>query len=139
MKLLIDTNVIINVFLNQIPYFETSKKILELAAEENFSLYVSASTITDIHYILAKNLKSSELAKNSIRKLLTFIDIAGVSSIEIEKALFLDWEDFEDCVQYSVADIFGLDAIITRNTSDFENNSIPIFTPEDFLKYIENR
>lgn len=133
MKLLIDTNVIINVFLQQEPFFENSKRILQLVSENDFVEYVSASAITDIHYILTSNLHSSEKAKDAIKTLFSFMNIAGVSSLEIEKALELDWNDFEDCVQYSVAEISQMDAIITRNKSDYKNSSIPVYTPEDFI------
>jgi len=48
----------------------------------------------------------------------------------------LDWDDFEDSVQYVVGESFFVDYIITRNTKDFSDNSIPAVTPEQFIKII---
>ena len=45
-------------------------------------------------------------------------------------ALSLDFRDFEDAIQYSVAVINHLDAIVTRNPKDFENIPLRVFTPD---------
>ena len=52
----------------------------------------------------------------------------------IYQALDLDWNDFEDSVQYIVGESFSADYIITRNTQDFSSSSIPAITPEQFME-----
>ena len=57
-------------------------------------------------------------------------------ALDIFQALDLDWNDFEDSVQYVVGESFSADFIVTRNTQDYASGSIPAVTPEDFIKTI---
>lgn len=50
MKLLIDTNVLLDVLLKREPFYEESAKVLTLSGKENVYEFVSASAITDIYY-----------------------------------------------------------------------------------------
>jgi len=49
----------------------------------------------------------------------------------------LEWEDFEDSVQYVVGESLFVDYIVTRNTKDFTSGSINAITPEQFIKIIK--
>ena len=60
------------------------------------------STITDIYYIISKTLKSKKTALSLLKNLLANVDIAAVTGNEIHQAISLDWDDFEDAVQYTV-------------------------------------
>ena len=40
----------------------------------------------------------------------------------------------EDAVQYTVAEANGVYCIISRNTKDFEEKTIPCYNPQEFLK-----
>ena len=102
----------------------------------NVQEYVSASAITDIYYLAYRQLKNKELAGRLLKKLLTIVSVAGVSEREIKEALELEWSDFEDSVQYSVAFWQGMDAIITRNLNDYKKSEIPVWQPEQALKEI---
>lgn len=57
-----------------------------------------------------------------------------MSEDEIHKALELEWNDFEDSVQYSVALMSNMDAIVTRNMNDYEQSKIPVLTPDEVVK-----
>lgn len=62
-------------------------------------------------------------------------EIVGTTKKEILQALKNDFKDFEDSIQYSCAlTINGLEAILTRNTKDYKNSEIAVFTPENYLK-----
>lgn len=69
-----------------------------------------------------------------IRKLLTVVQIAGVSGETIERALNLEWKDFEDAVQFAAAEQANAMCLVTRNTADYENTEISVMTPELFLE-----
>ena len=58
----------------------------------------------------------------------------AVTDSNIYQALDLDWDDFEDSVQYMVGESFAADYIVTRNTKDYSSGSIPAVTPEEFLQ-----
>ena len=60
MNLLIDTNVILDVLLNREPFSREAYEVLRLAQREDIQEFVSASAITDIYYIINRNLKDKE-------------------------------------------------------------------------------
>lgn len=134
MKLLIDTNVILDVLLNRTPHYEYSSKVLKLAARDDIELYVSASAITDIFYIANRALKNANIIKKMITKLLDVASVVAVTDSEIRAALESDeWSDFEDAVQYAVASLSGMDEIVTRNIDDYKLSKIPVSTPEQII------
>lgn len=135
MKILIDTNVVLDVFLKREPFYNNGAKILNLSKKNDINLYVSASAITDIYYIACQTLKDKSEAKNLLNKLIKVVSVACVSEDEIRNALSLSWRDFEDSVQYSVAVLQEMDGIITRNPIDFKDAEIKIWKPEEFLSW----
>ena len=133
MKLLIDTNIILDLLLKREPFYNEGAKVLNLAKEDNISLYVSASSITDIYYIANQSLRDKAEVKDLIVKLLNIVSIASVAEDEIRNALMLAWKDFEDSVQYSVALLQEMEGIVTRNSSDYKEAEVKIWTPEELL------
>ncbi|HEY9602672.1 MAG TPA: PIN domain-containing protein [Allocoleopsis sp.] len=49
----------------------------------------------------------------------------------LEQALALNFEDFEDALQYACAVVHSVNAIVTRDVSGFTNPEIPVVLPED--------
>lgn len=133
MKVLIDTNIILDVLMQREDY-QVSVEVLKLSGNGIIAGYVSASAITDIYYILNRNTKDKKKTLDSIKALLRLLSIANVNEADIIAALNSQWKDFEDCVQYYVAKHKDMSYIITRNVKDFEETQpIPI-TPVEFLK-----
>lgn len=62
------------------------------------------------------------------------ISILPVTERDIDMAFARDWKDFEDAVQYTVAESNGVDCIVTRNKADFEENQIPCYDPHEFVE-----
>lgn len=135
MRYLIDTNIILDVLLNRAPFYSNSVKVLNLSGKESITLYVTASSITDIYYIANQTLHNKEEVRELLVKLLKIVLVADVSGEEIRHALALPWRDFEDSVQYSVALLQKMDGIVTRNPSDYEEAEMKIWKPEDFLLF----
>ena len=67
MRLLIDTNVFLDVLLNRKDFVDTSKAVLEKAIKEGDNLYLSSSAMTDIYYVIRKQTKSREIALAAIK------------------------------------------------------------------------
>ena len=136
MKLLIDTNVVLDILLRREPYYEIAAKIAVLSEKDYISCYVSASAVTDIYYIAQKELKNKKTPVELLTKLFNTFRIAAVSETSIHEALDLKWDDFEDCVQYTAGKNIYADYIITRNTKDFVKGEINALSPEGFLEMI---
>jgi predicted nucleic acid-binding protein len=133
MKVLIDTNVALDVLLVRYPFHEESAKILLMSEKKIIEGYVSAAAITDIYYITRKSLNDRHKAIDLIRRLLSVVNIAAVDGNAVYKALDLEWNDFEDSVQYAIGESLFADYIVSRNPKDFVDAVIPILTPHEFI------
>ncbi len=138
MKLLIDTNVVLDVLLRREPFFRTAAEVLSLTQRDEVREYVSASAITDIYYIANKQMKDRDAVRDLLKRLLMIVSVAAVSEWEIQNALNLAWGDFEDSVQYSVALLNEMDGIVTRNPSDYQEANMRIWLPEQALELFAN-
>lgn len=138
MKLLIDTNVVLDVLLRREPFSKTAAEVLNLTQRDDVREYVSASAITDIYYIANKQMKDRDAVRDLLKRLLMIVSVAAVSEREIQNALNLAWGDFEDSVQYSVALLNEMDGIVTRNPSDYQEANIRIWLPEQALELFAN-
>ncbi len=133
MKILIDTNVILDIVLERHPFIEQSAMLLKKAQQANIELFLTATTITDLYYITRKA-KGKKIALNFIEDLLQFIEIASVDRDVISQALNSAISDFEDAIQESSAKNEDIKVIVTRNEADFKNSDLEIHNPESFLK-----
>lgn len=134
MKILVDTNVILDVLLKREPFYHDGAKVLNLSSKGNVDLFVSASAVTDIYYIANQTIKNRSEIKNLLSRLLKVVSIASVSEDMIKRALELPWKDFEDSVQYSVALLQEMEGIVTRNPNDYKEAEIDIWMPEELLR-----
>lgn len=94
--------------------------------------HITATTISDIYYI-TRRMKGKKIALEFISDLIEVVEIIGVDKNTIIKSLNSNLDDFEDAIQLSAASDHGLEAIITRNTSDFFSSVLSIFDPKDFI------
>jgi len=104
-KVLVDTNVVLNKLLRQADFYAGSNTIFVLVETGYITGYVSASAITDIFYIAGKSLGKAG-ARDALRKMLSIFHPATVTGDDIYKALDLEWNDFEDSVQFVVGEVF---------------------------------
>jgi predicted nucleic acid-binding protein len=135
-KVLLDTNVILDFALERHPWFVDSEQIIYFAEQKQIIGYVSASTISDLYYIIRKS-KSKELALEFLLNLSVFCQIAAVDSSVISMALNANFKDFEDAIQYSTAMINSLDIIVTRNSQDFPVDLPRILTPSQLIEEVD--
>ncbi len=132
MKVLIDTNVIVDVALEREPFYAESDRILTFVEEGEIQGYVSASTFSDLYYIIRRD-KGRDWTLEFLRQLATFCQVATVDNSVISIALTCNFKDFEDAIQYSTAVINLIDAIVTRNPRDFPVNIPRIVTPNQLI------
>jgi predicted nucleic acid-binding protein len=133
-KLLIDTNIVIDLLAKREPYYYDAAKLFSLADKKQIKLSVSSLTIANTNYVLLK-LKTSNEAKSILRKFKLLVDIIPLDDKVLNLALNdNDFVDFEDGLQYFSAIENDQDIIITRNLKDFKKSTIPAMTAEQFLR-----
>lgn len=136
MKVLIDTNVLLDVILSRPPHNRISGRVLFLSQSKRFTGYVSAAAISDLYYILCKqigHIKSLE----AIIRVLTVCEVATVGRAAIESALVSPFQDFEDAVQNQTAEANGIDTIVTRIVKDFAQSGLQILMPSQLVEMLD--
>jgi predicted nucleic acid-binding protein len=127
----VDTNIILDVLLQNEGFWQDSLKIFKLAERGELRASVSASSITDIFYVARKKL-TTPVARTAVEKLLYLFEVVSVDVNDLRGALTIPIDDVEDALQAWCAKKINADAIITRNISDFKNIHIAVVTPDKF-------
>lgn len=135
MRLLIDVNVLLDVLQERRPHYEASSLVWKLCETGRAEGYVSALTFANLVYVMRKDLTAErvELILNSLSLILRFV---AFSMSDIERAVKLKWNDFEDAVQSVTAVRVKADYIVTRNTRDFQNSRVMALSPAEYLSKI---
>lgn len=133
MRILIDTNVILDILQKREPFFADSYRALRKAIENDAECLISASAATDIFCMLRKSLGSAQQANEQIEQLAQLVSFADVQGMDIHTALMRAMPDFEDAVVDAVAERNGASYILTRNIKDFAGSAVPAILPSDFL------
>lgn len=138
LKLILDTNIIVDFLHQREPFFEDARKLLICGRAGEFDLQITSSQMTDLVYILSDGGKKQRLpsALRSLRGLRSFIGVLPIGSSEVDMMLASQWGDPEDYLIYNAALHSGADAIITSNGSDFESALIPTFDCAQFFDWI---
>jgi len=139
MRVLFDTNVILDVLLDREPFSEPASELLSKVENGEITGLICATTVTTIYYLVSKKLGRKE-AEECIDQLLILFEIASVNRAVIETARDLEkFKDFEDAVIYASALHSGSMCIVTRNLIDFPASMIPVFSPDELLKVLRVR
>lgn len=133
MRILLDTNIILDLFLEREPFVQDAALIWKAHEGGHLTAFVSAITPVNVFYI-GRKLRGEKVALNAVQALLSTLPVAAVNQAVLEAGLQLGFKDFEDAVQHACATASGLEAIITRNESDFVGAELDVFAPADFIK-----
>ena len=125
-----DTNIILDVLLNREPFVELSANIVSSVENKNIEGYLCATTITTLDYLISKQ-TNQDTARKEIQKLLNIFEISEVNSKVLGMSLKSKFNDFEDAVQYYSGKCCGVNGLVTRNTKDYKQAKLPIYTPDE--------
>lgn len=132
MKVLIDTNIILDFYCNRQDFYENSACIFDKACRGDIELWVSPISFVNFFYITRKDYSVTQRYE-IMRGLLEICHIVQTDEHVIKNALSVDIPDFEDMVQLHSAILSNVDCVITRNVKDFIASNIPVLTPAEFL------
>lgn len=136
MRVLFDTNVILDILLRREPTFEGSYSSVTLSLSKGDKCLISASSVADIYYVLRKAIGSKGEAKEKLESFLSIFGVATVDENAIKNAFSLSRKDFEDDIVLSLALASKCDCLVTNNVSDFPSGAnIKVFGPSDYMKY----
>lgn len=134
MRVLIDTNVLVDYLASRQPFDESARLIIQSCQCESIDGCVSSQSIADIYYILRKSFSVSE-RRSLLLALCEILTVQGIDRDKLTAALKnAQFSDFEDCLQSQCAAAFRADFIITRNEKDFVFSAVPSISPDTFCE-----
>ena len=134
MKILLDTNVVLDLLLAREPFHQDALKLFNKIEKKELEGYLCAITVTTIHYLISKHADKNR-AEQGIALLLELFQVAPVTREVLEAAIMMRYNDFEDAVLCKAGQLAGVDAIVTRNEKDFKKAQLDIYSPSAMLVY----
>lgn len=135
MRLLIDTDVLLDVALDRPPFSKPAGKLLDLLQSGQADGFIAWHSVSNIYYLCSSS-KSDSSVREMLRDLCTFIQVAPVETLDLLRALSLNMQDFEDAMQAAAALACRAEIIVTRNLRDYTNSPVQAMTPVQILDHI---
>jgi predicted nucleic acid-binding protein len=133
-SVLLDSDVLLDFFLDREPFSESIAQVLNLCAAKTIEGYTTPLILSNVYYILRKS-GTHKAVIEKLKQLLTIIQIIDVNQAVVLAALNSKFNDFEDAIQnYSATYDGNIRIILTRNVKDFKSSDLAITTPLRFLK-----
>ena len=132
MKILIDTDILLDVALRREKFFEESAAVLRFAESRPGECAVAWHSLSNINYLLRPD------ARPFIKELLAFVVVPTTGTHAALQALGFPMKDFEDALQSATAVQFGASHIITRNKIHYQNSPVPALSPQEFIRLIHH-
>lgn len=135
MNLLIDMNVILNMVFKR-SGFDDAVQLFRKIKESNNNAFITASTVTDLFYIIRKEMHDTDKTYVVMENIFKLVGILAVTEEDIQLAFEQKWKDFEDCVQYTTAKNNRMDYIVTGNRKDYEDSSVAVVLPKECIELL---
>ena len=143
MKILLDTNVIVDVLQHREPWRRDGERIFIAAAMKQITACITAKQIADIHYLIRKifngQAHADNLARQIIGKLLTIMELIDTRAADCQTAIGINNNDYEDAMLIAGAMRESIGYIITRNGEHFNVSSVPAISPVDFVAILDQQ
>lgn len=138
MRILFDTNVILDVLLDREPFSSTAARLFSKVETGEITGYVCATTITTLHYISSKVI-GADSAIEEINKLLMLFEVAPANRAVLDAALTSGFKDFEDAVLHESGVYKETQGIVTRDFDGFKKSKINVYSPEELFIMLESK
>ena len=135
MKVLIDTNIILDVLCKRPAFYEDSAKIFKLCEVKKISGVISSLSIPNIMYILRKELDADK-TREILDSLMLIFSVADLKADDLKKAAGMRFKDYEDAIQSACATRIKANYIVTRNIKDFSESKVTAIKPAELLDRI---
>jgi len=134
-KVLLDINVLFDVFLNRAEFLADSAAVFQANHEGRLDACISAASLGTVFYVVRRT-ADYDRAKNVVSECLNSFTIIPVSRSTLELAITLAGRDFEDNLQIASAVEGHLDGIATRDPRGYAGSAVPVQSPPEVLAHI---
>ena len=132
MKVLIDTNILLDVIQERQPFEPSATRVWRLVEEGQIEGCVSAISFNNIYYVARKQV-GAEKAIEGVRRVRRTFQLVPTDEYVIDRAIGFKLGDFEDAIQAAAAVAAHADLIVTRNARDFAYYGVPAYSAEETL------
>jgi predicted nucleic acid-binding protein len=143
MRVILDTNVVVDVLQRREPWFQDGSVIFLAIANKRVIGCLTVKQIADLHFFSRKQFKGEEnvddRARQVIGKLLTLFELIDTLSIDCKNALGIKNGDYEDATLIESAARAGVDCIVTRNPAHYKASPIRVYAPDEFVSVISKQ
>ncbi|HSF38317.1 MAG TPA: PIN domain-containing protein [Thermoanaerobaculia bacterium] len=137
MRVLFDTNVILDVLLDRQPFRTSAAQLFARVERREIVGFLGATTLTTIHYLVSKA-SGKQQARAAVQNLLKLFQVAPVDHAVLESASESSIDDFEDAVLHDAGRALRVDALLTRNGGDFTKGSLLILSPQELQQTLDS-
>ena len=133
MKILIDTNVVLDLIQQRQDFYDDAKDVFAAIKDEKIEGFVTVKSLMEIHYVTKHILHDEAKVRAIIQNLLTLVRLMDSSAADASAALNSNINDYEDALMSVTALSNSIDYICTRNIRDYKNSNVTAILPEDLL------
>ena len=136
MRVLIDTNILVDAASFRIPFYKSAQDIIRFCGEGKIEGFISSHSLSNIFYILRKEYDYDE-RKKIITLLRKSMKTVVISNDMIDAALANDKiTDFEDALQYECAEEMNAEYIVSRDKNGYSKMPIKTVTAEELVNLL---
>jgi predicted nucleic acid-binding protein len=132
LKLLVDTNVILDVILERGQHGVDGALLLSAIQSGEADGYIAGHSITTTYYIVARAANDAT-ARLAVTYLLQILSVVPLGADDFHTAIALGISDFEDAVQIAAALAVQADYVVTGNKKDFKQSPVTVRSAAELL------
>ena len=145
MKVFLDTNVILEFFLDR-EDGKAAEQMFALLQEQKHSLYMTVGSFYTMIFLVDKYLRKERGLQGEVRlhvlrelmsDILRVIKVAGHNKASLLRGISdVEYKDVEDSCQYQAAQKAGCEVLLTFNDIDYPvaESAVPcVMTPQEFI------
>lgn len=130
MRVLLDTNVLLDALLARPPFVRDAARIFALAERQAITGLVSAISVPTVHYVISRA-RDAATADGGVNQLLRLFEVASVGRAELPVAAA--FPDYEDGVIHASAVAAQADGLVTRDGQGFGSSTVRVYSPGELL------
>lgn len=132
MRVLVDTDVLLDVALDRAPYAEVAAALLDHLEQNPGAGFMAWHSVANFYYLVVPRHGRNE-TRDLLLDLSRFVEVAATDTESLRVAGRLQMRDFEDAMQVAAAQACDADVIATRNTWDYRGSPVRALTPKQVL------
>jgi len=132
-KVLVDTDILIDMALDRTPHAEVASALLDALEGRPGAGSIAWHSVANFSYLVSPARGLGDTRKFVV-DLVAFLEVAPTGTESVRQAARMPLTDFEDALQVAAALASGADVIATRNVHDYRGASVPAASPETVLR-----